>query len=119
MNKMVVTSLVTLLLGILASLHVALPASVDATSLVGVIMLFGSAATVVFRFYHGGASPADAKSPWASKTVWTGLVGAAFGVLAFFHIVPPISQSALVDVVLAIVSVLAAIFGGTAKTRLV
>lgn len=118
MNKMVVTSIVTLLLGLLASFHVALPATVNATTIVGFVMVLGSTALVVFRFYHDGESPADAKSPWASKTVWTGLVGALFGGLAFLGIAPSVDQSSLVEVALAVVSAAGIVFGGTARSSL-
>lgn len=115
MNKMAVTALVTLALSALAYFHVAVPATIDTTSAVGVIMTLGSVATVVFRFYHDGDPIADAKSPWASKTVWTGLVGGVFGVLAFFHIVPPVEQSTLVDMLVVGIPALLGVFGATSK----
>lgn len=117
-TKMVVTSIVTVLLGLLASFHIVLPATVNATTVVGFVMITGSAVLVIFRFYHDGVAVADAKSPWLSKTVWTGIVGGVFGGLALFGIVPPISQSDLIQIVLVLVGVAGAAFGGTAKTAI-
>lgn len=118
MNKMAVTAIVTLALSVLAYFHVALPATIDTTSVVGVVTTLGSVAIIVFRFYHDGDPVADAKSPWASKTVWTGFVGAVFGVLAFFHIVPPVEQSTLVDMLVVGIPALLGVFGGTSKAAL-
>ena len=60
------------------------------------------------------------KGWWKSKTVWTGIVGAAFGVAALFGVPVPVELSEqVVGGIMTIVGLLTVFFRSTADTKLV
>lgn len=53
----------------------------------------------------------DNKPWWASRTIWVGIIGALFGILAALNVLPEgLSQDSIVEGVLAVTGILAVVF---------
>ena len=60
------------------------------------------------------------KGWYKSRTVWTGIVTAVFGVLALFGLVPPmLDGNSIVEAIMAVVGTLTVIFRGQATEKVV
>ena len=56
---------------------------------------------------------------WQSKTIWVSLVGAAFAAAAAFGVLPEgLNQDQVIGGILAVTSVLAAVFRKSATTQI-
>lgn len=117
-NKPFVAQMVGLLFAIAAMLGLALPAGFDKESVLAVVMLVISAVTIVWRYSHEGAPDAGDKAWWASRTIWTAIIAALFGILGLFKIAPPLDQEGALNTVMLILSVVGVIFGAKAKSAL-
>lgn len=118
MNKMVLTSLAGVLFAALAFFHVGLPQSFTQEGFVAAATLVLAAVTTLLRFFHG--DPVDGVKSWfQSKTVWAGIVGSVFAILALFGIVPGVDQTTVVTLIMGGLGVVTSILGLTSKTAIV
>ena len=61
----------------------------------------------------------DMKPWWASKSIWTGIIGSAWGVASALGLLPyGLSQADVLTVVLAITGVAGVVFRKTASARI-
>lgn len=61
----------------------------------------------------------DLKPWWASKSIWTGVIGSLWGVAAALDILPEgLTQADVLTVVLALTGVGSVVFRKTAKVRI-
>ena len=114
-NRIVAAQLVAMVLAVLAAFHVALPSTINATSLVAVIMLGSAAVISVLRVYHPGDPLAAAKPLLSSKTIWTQIEAALFAVLALAGRGIGVDQAGVVDTVMTVLGFAGMFFGGTAS----
>lgn len=59
----------------------------------------------------------ETKVWWQSRTIWAGLVGGVFAILAAFDIVPEISQDYVLELLLGLISAGTIIFRSTANKK--
>lgn len=61
----------------------------------------------------------ELKPWWASKAIWTGVIGSLWGVAAAFDILPEgLTQADVLTVVLALTGIGSVVFRKTAKARI-
>jgi hypothetical protein len=61
----------------------------------------------------------DLKPWWASKAIWTGVIGSAWGVAGALGLLPAgLSEADVLTVVLAITGIAGVVFRKTAKARI-
>lgn len=61
----------------------------------------------------------DQKLWWQSRTIWTGIIGTIFAILAGFDMVPEgLSSEYLVETILGVTSVLAIVFRAKATASI-
>jgi uncharacterized membrane protein len=61
----------------------------------------------------------DLKPWWASKSIWTGIIGSVWGIAGTLGLLPDgLSQADVLTVVLAIIGVAGVVFRKTASARI-
>lgn len=119
-NKPFVTQMIGLVFALLAAIGVALPAGYTPESVIGTVMLVIAAITIVTRATHEGSPEADGKPWWQSRTIWTSVLAAVFGVLALVGVKVPagIDEAATLNLIMVVLTVLGTIFGAKAKAAI-
>lgn len=114
LNKLSVGPLIGLAFLVLSALGIVLPSTVTAPAVTAAVMMGLAAYTAIVRFGHGSFT-ADAKKWWQSRVIWTQIVACGFASLAIVGIVPAISQTQVVDMALALSSVVGLILAAITK----
>ncbi len=115
-NKAFITQMIGLALAVAAMIGVPFVSSFDQETAVAAVMATIAAVTIVMRYAHGGSPEADGKRWWQSRTIWMQIIAAGFAVLALFKVAPPLDQEGVLSTVMAITTVLGAIFAAKAKS---
>lgn len=113
-SKPFIAQICGLAFALLAMFHIALPPTFQQPAVVGVVMLVIALATAILRFGHPGAPAADAKVWWMSKTIWTAIIAAIFGLIGLFGISPPLDQGNALAIVMTGLTGFGAVFGAIA-----